>query len=135
MIWAYNAGVTNGKTNTTFVPDDPITREQMAAMLVRYFDVDVTLTDAEKAATRTELAKLYSDSAKISDYALFSVLVCNEAGLMKGDAGGTFRPSDEMTRAECAQVLMNIYDIAIEGALGITAASAQAAAFALSLAA
>lgn len=135
VIWAYNAGVTNGKTNTTFVPDDPITREQMAAMLVRYFDVDVTLTDAEKAATRTELAKLYSDSAKISDYALFSVLVCNEAGLMKGDAGGTFRPSDEMTRAECAQVLMNIYDIAIEGALGITAASAQAAAFALSLAA
>ena len=33
VIWASNVGVTNGKTTTTFCPDDPITREQMATMV------------------------------------------------------------------------------------------------------
>ncbi len=113
VIWASNVGVTNGKTTTTFCPDDPITREQMATMVARYlFGADAVKDGSPEL--RTELAKVYSDAAKISDYALTSVAVCYDLGIMKGDAVGTFRAQDTMKRSECAQVLANLYNADVE---------------------
>ena len=36
MRWAASEGIVNGVSDTAFAPDDPVTREQFAAILWRY---------------------------------------------------------------------------------------------------
>ncbi len=110
--WAYSAGVVKGVTATAFAPDAPVTREQMAALLARLVGVG----EPEQAtidALPGYLAQIYSDGAAVSAYAQWPVMANYMSGLMKGDASGTFRPQDTMTRAECAQLMLNVYDAGI----------------------
>ncbi|MFR0794999.1 MAG: S-layer homology domain-containing protein [Oscillospiraceae bacterium] len=38
VLWAYQTGVTSGVSETTFAPDTPVTREQVAVFLARFAD-------------------------------------------------------------------------------------------------
>ena len=38
ILWAYNSGIVNGMTPTTFQPDGLITREQMCTIICRFAD-------------------------------------------------------------------------------------------------
>ncbi len=118
VIWAANAGVTNGTTATTFSPNAPITREQMATMLCRFLlgESGSVPEGAELTELKAALASIFADGASISPYALQPVFMMNAMGVMNGDAaeGGnlpTFRPQDQMKRSECAKVLLNVYEI------------------------
>ena len=140
VIWAADQGVTTGKTETAFAPNESITREQMAAMIIRYAlassgDKDV-IEDAMKMdpdgklvlkmlseGVPAELAKGFpavegfkgfSDADSISPYARWYVLFCRLTGIMNGDAAGTFRPQSTLTRAECAKTFMNLYELGEE---------------------
>ena len=115
VIWCSNAGVTNGKTETTFCPNDPITREQMATMMVRYLfgSMAGAASDDTIKEVRAELAKIYADAASINDWAVMSVAYSYDLGLMKGDTG-SFYPQRTLTRAECAQILANLHQTAID---------------------
>ena len=122
VVWAANVGVTNGMSKTEFAPNVTINREQMATMLSRYLNGELgkVPTGDAKAALEKDLAKLYSDCASISDWALEPVLEMNELGLMQGDKAAdgklpTFRPQDGMKRSECAQVLMNMFELVPNG--------------------
>lgn len=59
VIWAAENGVVNGVGNGKFAPNDPVTREQLVAMLYRY---------AEKPEVSNALTD-FADANKISDYA------------------------------------------------------------------
>lgn len=116
VIWAASEGITNGKTATTFCPEDPVTREQMATFISRYLFVEgeEDMTDE----LRSYLATLYNDAAAISNYAVNAVCNCTVNEIMRGDKAAegmlpAFRPKDTMTRAECAQVLYNIFQVGI----------------------
>ena len=98
VTWAFNKGVVTGVSDTAFNPEGNILREQMAAILVRYADGD----------SEGEMVPSYSDAASISDYAKHAVARATEMKMMQG-SDNTFRPQADMTRAECAQVLYNIY--------------------------
>ena len=37
VLWAYEKGITTGKTDTAFVPNDPCTRAEIVTMLYRAF--------------------------------------------------------------------------------------------------
>lgn len=90
--WAAEAGVVNGYTNGNFGPEDPVTREQLAAMLYRYAEYkgyDVT--------ARADLAD-YTDSANISAYAIENVQWALAEGILL-DANGAI---DNAIRAEVA---------------------------------
>lgn len=128
VIWAYNKGIFIGTTGATFDPNAPITREQMATVLVRMSGVDTKPIEAAEAELVALLQELYTDGAAISRYARASVAVCNAAGLMVGDAAGTFRPQSGLTRAEFAQVMENAYNIGIKEILGTGNDVASAAA-------
>ena len=123
VIWAANAGVTNGTDATHFSPAQSITREQMATMIMRML---LTFADSESrqkldqieridptgAVRRQMLAEVFTDAADVSDYARTYVLLCKLGEIMNGDAAGTFRPQATLNRAECAQTFMNLSKLA-----------------------
>ena len=119
-IWAVKNGVTNGDGSANvFSPNKAITREQMATMIVRFL-LSRDESSAQKIGLLNEktaamlLKSEFSDSSSISSWAVVSVLSCKIAGIMNGDAAGTFRPQATLSRAECAQTFLNLYTIGTE---------------------
>ena len=100
VAWAAANGVVNGTSSTTFNPNDPITREQMAAILYRYATFkgyDVT--------QKADLAS-YTDASQISAYAKDAMSWANKAGLIGGVSATTLQPQGSATRAQVATILM-----------------------------
>lgn len=98
--WASNAGVVGGYPNGSFGPNDPITREQFAVMLYRYADY--------KGWDVTELADLsdFTDTDKISGYAVTAIRWANAAGIVGGYNDSTLQPQGSARRSEAASMLM-----------------------------
>ena len=99
ICWAYETGVVNGMTETTFAPKEKITREQMAAIMARYADAFGIELATDKGSAS------FSDADKISNYAKESVDRLVKAGILKGMEDGTFAPKGSATRAQAATVL------------------------------
>ena len=91
------AGIVNGYSDTIFGPDDPITREQMAVMIVKA----ARLTDAANAKT-------FADSSFISDWAKEAVDIATSNQLISGYPDNTFQPQGNATRAEATAVLSGV---------------------------
>ncbi len=103
IAWAYEEGIVNGMTPTTFDPDGKITREQMCVMIIRYLDaIDVTLPDNVQPATDFE------DAAQIGSWAIDAVIACNKAGVINGMTPTTFGPTQTATRAQVAKVFAGL---------------------------
>lgn len=56
-----------------------------------------------------EVKRLYKDGEQIAKWAMEAVTECNKLGLMSGDKTGNFRPKDNLTREEAAQLIYNLY--------------------------
>ena len=97
VIWAANAGVVNGTSETTFDPNAAITREQIAAILFRY---------AGAEAVEEDHLKDFADADKISAYALDAMNWAVSEGLITGMGDGTVAPRATATRAQIATILM-----------------------------
>ncbi|MGI6487478.1 MAG: fibronectin type III domain-containing protein [Syntrophothermaceae bacterium] len=87
-------GIVNGYSDTTFGPNDNITREQMAVMIVKA----ARLADAE--------GKVFNDHSKISDWAVQGVATSSGNNIITGYPDNTFRPQANATRAEAATVIV-----------------------------
>ena len=101
VCWAQLNGIINGTTDTTFAPNDNITREQIAAIMHRYaqykgYDVSV--------GENTNILS-YDDVDNISEYAIASMQYAVGSGLIKGKTEATLNPLDNATRAEIAAIL------------------------------
>ena len=104
VAWAAENDIVNGVSDTEFVPDAIITREQMAVIIQRY----AVYTGLD----RTENKSLsFADSENISDYAKDAVAFCAEHGFMSGKSNNLFAPGDSATRAEVATVLTSFLKI------------------------
>jgi len=117
ITWAYNAKIMNGKTETTFGPGDNISRQEIAAIIYGMLDKDGSIAKSQGLTEDLAIIYLvnsesgYSDGAKIANNAAIAVAVLKEAGIMKGDAAGTFRPQDYLSRAELAQIIFNVSNL------------------------
>ncbi|MCM3761801.1 S-layer homology domain-containing protein [Alkalihalobacillus oceani] len=95
VAWAVeNAGIMNGKSNGRFAANDPLTREQMASILVRAFDLEntgdtVNLSDSDQAAG------VHKDD----------IVILAQHGLTNETV---YRPKDTVTRAEFATFLYRV---------------------------
>ena len=101
VTWAYNNGIVTGTGDKTFSPTDPVSREQIATILMRYsnaMDVDVPMT------TDGDLS-LFTDSADVSPFAQEGVQWAVATQLMNG-ANQKLTPRGNASRAECATILM-----------------------------
>ncbi|MDI9477098.1 MAG: S-layer homology domain-containing protein [Natronincolaceae bacterium] len=96
-------GLVNGYSDTLFGPDDPVTREQIAAMVV----------NATKAGSVNE-SETFTDSAQISAWAKEPVAKAAAAGLITGYPDGSFKPKANATRAEAAVILDRSMKITID---------------------
>lgn len=94
---AYSKGVVKGMTETSFMPDLPITREQAAAIVHRTIEP----TNADTTGNIGEFA----DDASISDYARFAVYALRNAGIISGRNDNIFDPGAYITRAEAAKII------------------------------
>lgn len=117
VVWAYHAKVVTGYPDGTFRPQEPITREAIAAMTVRWLTYEkvylTAVADPVTGQTQTAFsAEEYTDRESISSWAAEAVGEVSRLGLMTGSegAGGrVFRPSAPVTRGECAAVAARLH--------------------------
>ena len=99
ITWTAENGIFAGYGKDKFGPDDPITREQLAAIFYRYADYkgyDLTV--------KGNLDK-FKDADKITDYAKTAMQWAVGSGLVKGKSCNLLDPQGTATRAEIAAML------------------------------
>ena len=101
--WATSEGVVTGYGNGAFGTNDPITREQFAAMLWRYAQMreyDVSMGEDTNILS-------YTDVSNVSEYAISAMQWAVGAGIITGTGdGSTLTPKGEASRAQAAVMLM-----------------------------
>ena len=99
VTWAQQNGIMGGYDNSSFAPNDPITREQLAAIFYRYAQYKGYDTTQGGMAIRE-----FGDYESISDYAMSAMAWAVNTGLVKGDSNLLY-PKGTATRAEIAAML------------------------------
>lgn len=102
--WAQNAvalaagrGIVTGYEDGTFRPDNTISRAELAVMLSRALNLDVT-----------DSSTGFVDDDQIPAWAKPHVAAAQAAGLLHGRSGNRFAPGDPVTRAEAAALMLRI---------------------------
>lgn len=98
VLKAYNIGITNGTSDTTFSPDALITREQMATMMTR------ALTKAGKDTSRPASAKLFADDSEFSEYAKDSIYYMSSIEIIKGVGENKFNAKGNASREQALAI-------------------------------
>lgn len=96
------AGLVSGYEDGTFRPDDPVSREEMAAIITRTIKAAGVI--AEVSDVNAAIAK-FNDKEEISEWAKTSVAIAAEAGIICGRESGDFAPSDNATLTEVVEIL------------------------------
>lgn len=98
VVWANAHGIVQGN-GSSFLPNDPVTREQLATILFRYMK-----EEGKNTSQRSDLAS-FSDRAKVSSWAQEAMEWAVATGLITGKGGGILDPGGKATRAEVATML------------------------------
>lgn len=109
--WAKLTGVVSGMSPSTFAPDDPITRAQLAVILYNY-----TKQFAPESLTETGSLTGFPDADSVPSWARTAMAWAVGNGLISGvgENGVSYlRPEGCATRAQVATILMN-YDKALD---------------------
>lgn len=108
--WYYNAvrwseenGIADGTSATTFEPNAPVTREQVATFFANYAKFKNNYSGAQ-----SDLSK-YSDRNKISAWAKENISWAVNYGLMSGTSETTLDPQGTCIRAQLAQFIKNYF--------------------------
>lgn len=103
--WAKLTGVVSGMSPSTFAPDDPITRAQLAVILYNY-----TQQFAPGSLTETGSLTGFPDAGSVPSWARTAMAWAVGNGLISGvgENGVSYlRPEGCATRAQVATILMN----------------------------
>jgi len=95
-------GIINGYVDGTFRPNQTISRQEMVTMLLR-------LVRAEALPKLHEAA--FVDGSTVSLFAVKPVQLAAEAGIIQGYTDGTFRPQQEVSRAEAVVMTLNLLQL------------------------
>ena len=105
-IWAAENGIVEGYGNGEYRPDNDITRQDLATILMRY----AKCAGIELTAEREY--RSFDDDADITDYAREAVESFYMAGVINGKPGNNFDPKGSATRAEVATMIYGLIMIA-----------------------
>ena len=99
VAMAYSMGIVNGYDDKYFGANDRVTRQDMAAMIVRLL---------EKLSLDLPQIKEYepfADENEIADYAKEHIITLYKAGIVDGIGDGLFDPTGFANRASAAKIL------------------------------
>ena len=105
VLWAYQTGVVVGTSATTFAPDRPVTREQIAVILMEYMTRVLKL---ERTWTPADLS-VFPDAGNVSGWAKDALADAVALGLISGASNGGqtyLEPQGSATREQVATILM-----------------------------
>jgi hypothetical protein len=102
VLWAEKNGIIFGYEDGEFRADREITREEVVTIIARY----ISFKDIKTAAK----AENFADNSKISYWAKDSVKLLKTLNVINGREGNEFDPKANTTRAETAQLLMNMIE-------------------------
>ena len=105
ILWAYQTGVVAGTSSTTFAPDQPVTREQIAVILMEYMTRVLKLERTWKPADLS----IFPDAGSVSDWAKDAMADAVGLGLISGASNGGqtyLEPQGSATREQVATILM-----------------------------
>ncbi len=102
VLRANKVGIINGKGNGLFAPDDKVTRQEMAVMMMR------TLDSAGVSYDKGDGVLTFNDKEKVSSWAVTGSDFVFENGFMKGD-GVSFNPLSNTTIEQAVIIVNRIY--------------------------
>ena len=106
--WAASKGIIKGTSETTFAPDQNVTRQEMAVIMNRYAEVmGYKVPETREAIT-------FADNASIGTWAAAAVKQMQMAGILNGKDGNRFDPTASATRGEVAAVLHRYISLVID---------------------
>lgn len=102
VLWGAENGIITGYGDGRFGPNDPVSREQISVMLLRFaeymgFELDETV-----------VPQGFADSDTISAWARDGAEFVQKTGLVSGKPGNLFAPQDSATRGENCTILMRM---------------------------
>ena len=107
ILWAYQNNVVAGTSPTTFDPDQPVTREQIAVILTQYM---FHVLKMERTWTPADLST-FPDGAQVSSWAKEAMQDAVALGLINGtkapDGMVYLDPQGSAARQQVATILMN----------------------------
>ena len=107
ILWAYQNNVVAGTSPTTFDPDQPVTREQIAVILTQYM---FHVLKMERTWTPADLST-FPDGANVSSWAKEAMQDAVALGLINGtkapDGKVYLDPQGSAARQQVATILMN----------------------------
>ena len=107
ILWAYQNNVVAGKSPTTFDPEGPVTREQIAVILTQYM---FNVLKMERTWTPADLSA-FPDGANVSGWAKEAMQDAVALGLINGTKASDglvyLDPQGSATRQQVATILMN----------------------------
>ena len=107
ILWAYQNNVVAGTSPTTFDPDQPVTREQIAVILTQYM---FHVLKMERTWTPADLST-FPDGAQVSSWAKEAMQDAVALGLINGtkasDGVVYLDPQGSAARQQVATILMN----------------------------
>ena len=107
ILWAYQNNVVAGTSPTTFAPDQPVTREQIAVILTQYM---FHVLKMERTWTPADLST-FPDGAQVSGWAKEAMQDAVALGLINGTKASDglvyIDPQGSATRQQVATILMN----------------------------
>ena len=107
ILWAYQNNVVAGTSPTTFAPDQPVTREQIAVILTQYM---FHVLKMERTWTPADLST-FPDGAQVSSWAKEAMQDAVALGLINGtkasDGVVYLDPQGSAARQQVATILMN----------------------------
>ncbi len=102
IMFLYKKDIIGGYPDGTFRPNEPITRAQASAMLLRALDIPLL---ENPTATFKDVSK------KSTHYRTLATI--NEKGILRGE-NGYMRPAEQTTRAQMAAILRRAFDLPLE---------------------
>jgi len=106
---AVEAGIINGYADGTFRPNNCITREEVAAIIVQAMKVTGKSETMNAEDANRYLAR-FADGASIGNWARQAVAVAVKNGIIKGNSNGSFVPVKNCTRAESAVMIKKMLE-------------------------
>jgi hypothetical protein len=97
---AYAKGIISPYKDGTFKPNQSITREEMAVMLIKAMGLKPSSSSSS-----------FKDQKNISVAAKGYVVKAAEKNILSGKADGLFHPVDSLTRAEAAKVIVEMIEV------------------------